>query len=166
MTPRKARIIAAIGQWFIRGILWTLRFRIDDRAGIMADPPMRPVIWAFWHNRLFIIPYIFEHFTTNRRGAAMTSASKDGEMLAAILLRFGVQPIRGSSSRRGAIAWREMRRAADTGHHIGVTPDGPRGPRYHVNPGLILLAQKTRVPIMPVHIAGSMVMRAKFIAAT
>lgn len=161
MTPRKARIIAAIGQWFIRGILWTLRFRIDDRAGIMAEPPMRPVIWAFWHNRLFIIPYIFEHFTTNRRGAAMTSASKDGEMLAAILNCFGVEAIRGSSSRRGAVAWRELRRAAEAGYEVAITPDGPRGPRYQVGPGLVLLAQRTGIPLMPVHVSYSRCLRLK-----
>ena len=161
MTPRRARLIAAVGQWFIRAILVTLRFRIVDRAGIMAEPPAPPMLWAFWHNRLFIIPYLFEHFTENRRGAALTSASKDGELLAAILACFGVEAIRGSSSRRGASAWRELRRAAQAGFEVAITPDGPRGPRYHVGPGLVLLAQKTQVPIMPVRVNYSHCLRLK-----
>lgn len=161
MTPRKAALIAAVGQWLIRAILCTLRFRIVDRAGLMAQPPIPPVLWAFWHNRLFVVPYLFEHFTTNRPGAALTSASKDGELLAAILTRFGVRPIRGSSSRRGAVAWREMRRAVDGGSDVAITPDGPRGPRYRVNPGLVLLAQKTHVPVMPVRVVYSRSLRLK-----
>src|SRR5258707_9414171 len=87
MTPRKAAFIAGVGQWFIRAILCTLRFRIVDRAGILAQPPILPGLWVFWHNRLFVVPYIFERFVRARPGAALTSASKDGELLAAILAR-------------------------------------------------------------------------------
>lgn len=152
MTPRKARLIAAAGQWLIRAILVTLRFRIVDHAGVTRQPAIPPVLWTFWHNRLFVVPYLAERFAPGRRGAALTSASKDGELLAAILKCFGVDAIRGSSSRRGAVAWREMRRALENGLYVAVTPDGPRGPRYSLNPGLLLLAQKTGVPVMPVRI--------------
>lgn len=153
MTPRQARIAAAIGQWLLRAILVTLRFRIDDRADFLRTSPAHPpVIWAFWHNRLFVIPYLFQKIIRTRPGAALTSASKDGEILAAILRCFDIRAIRGSSSRRGFTAWREMKRALDDGLDIGITPDGPRGPRYHVNPGLLLLAQKTGIPIMPARI--------------
>ena len=161
MTPRKAAFIAGVGQWLLRAILCTLRFRIVDRAGILAQPPIPPVLWVFWHNRLFVVPYIFERFVRARPGAALTSASKDGELLAAILARFGGRAIRGSSSRRGAIAWREMRRAVDEGTDVFVTPDGPRGPRYRVNPGIVLLAQKTRAPVMPVRVTYSRCLRLK-----
>src|SRR6478609_6546272 len=126
MTPRKAALIAGVGQWLIRAILCTLRFRIVDRAGILVQPPIPPVLWVFWHNRLFVVPYVFERFVRGRPGAALTSASKDGEVLAAFLACFGGRAIRGSSSRRGAIAWREMRRAVDEGTDVFVTPDGPR----------------------------------------
>ncbi|MEO8353433.1 MAG: lysophospholipid acyltransferase family protein [Chthoniobacteraceae bacterium] len=155
MTPRQARLAAGIGQWFLRAILVTLRFRIDDRAGLLRQPPRRAVVWAFWHNRLFVVPYLFQHFVRTRSGAALTSASKDGEVLAAVLERFGIQPIRGSSSRRGVPAWREMKRTIEAGIDVAVTPDGPRGPRYHINPGLLLLAQRTDAPIMPVRVTYS-----------
>lgn len=152
MTPRQARLVAGVGQWFLRSILVTLRFHIDDRAGLLRQPTRPAVVWAFWHNRLFVIPYLFQHFIRTRTGAALTSASKDGEVLAAVLERFGVQSIRGSSSRRGVPAWREMKRAIDAGIDVAVTPDGPRGPRYHINPGLLLLAQRTDAPIMPARV--------------
>ena len=161
MTPRKASLIAAAGQWLIRAILVTLRFRITDRAGVTRRPAIPPVLWTFWHNRLFVVPYLSEHFAPFRRGVALTSASKDGELLAALLNCFGVGAIRGSSSRRGAVAWREMRRAVEDGCYVAVTPDGPRGPRYSLNPGLLLLAQKTGAPVMPVRIRYSRALELK-----
>lgn len=161
MTPRKARLIAAAGQWLIRAILVTLRFKIVDHAGMTRQPAIRPVLWTFWHNRLFVVPYLFERFVQGRRGTALTSASKDGELLAAMLKCFGVAAIRGSSSRRGAVAWREMRRAVEDGWYVAVTPDGPRGPRYSLNPGLLLLAQKTGTPVMPVRIRYSRALELK-----
>lgn len=151
MTPRRARLIAVCAQWLVRALLATLRFHVEDRAGV-TKPGGTPVLWAFWHNRLLIMPHLFERFTSGRPSAALTSASKDGELLAAFLACFGVGAIRGSSSRRGALAWRELRRAVEAGLYVGITPDGPRGPRYHLNPGLLLLAQKTGTPVLPTRI--------------
>ena len=85
-----------------------------------------------------------------RKLAALVSASKDGALLAAILARFGVQQVRGSSSRRGPQALLELTSRAETGYDLAVTPDGPRGPRYVVQNGVIALAQVTGSPIIPV----------------
>ena len=148
----KARVLAALGSCVMRGLLVTLRFRFTDHARIMATPPEKPLLWAFWHNRLFVVPYVFEHFFPGRRGAALTSASKDGEVLAAFLNRFGVRAVRGSSSRGGAKALVEMKRAIDDGYIMGITPDGPRGPRYRLNPGVVKLAQVTGGFVLPVRI--------------
>ena len=153
MTPeRKARLLGTIGSWLTRALLITLRFRFEDRARIMATPPEKPLLWAFWHNRLFVMPYVFEHFFPGRPGAALTSASKDGEILAAFLNRFSVRAIRGSSSRGGARALVEMKRAIEEGFIMGITPDGPRGPRYYLNPGVVKLAQVTGGFVLPVRI--------------
>ena len=148
----KARLLAAIGSRLMRALLVTLRFRFEDRARVMATPPEKPLLWAFWHNRLFVMPYVFEHFFPGRPGAALTSASKDGEILAAFVGCFGVRAIRGSSSRGGARALVEMKRAIEDGFIMGITPDGPRGPRYHLNPGVVKLAQVTGGFVLPVHI--------------
>jgi lysophospholipid acyltransferase (LPLAT)-like uncharacterized protein len=81
--------------------------------------------------------------------AALISASKDGAFLAAILQDFGVEPVRGSSSRRGAQALLELSSWAARGYDLAVTPDGPRGPRYVVQDGVMALAQVTGLPIIP-----------------
>jgi lysophospholipid acyltransferase (LPLAT)-like uncharacterized protein len=81
--------------------------------------------------------------------AAIVSASKDGGFLTAILERFGVQPVRGSSSRRGPQAMRELITWAEQGWDLAITPDGPRGPRYKIQQGVMSLAQLTGRPILP-----------------
>jgi hypothetical protein len=81
--------------------------------------------------------------------AAMVSASKDGGFLAAILECFGVEPVRGSSSRRGPQALLELTTWAERGYDLAITPDGPRGPRYEFHEGAMSLAQVTGLPIIP-----------------
>jgi lysophospholipid acyltransferase (LPLAT)-like uncharacterized protein len=81
--------------------------------------------------------------------AAMVSASKDGAFLASILECFKVQPVRGSSSRRGPQALLELTTWAERGYDLAITPDGPRGPRYVVQEGVMSLAQLTGLPIVP-----------------
>jgi lysophospholipid acyltransferase (LPLAT)-like uncharacterized protein len=81
--------------------------------------------------------------------AAMVSASRDGGFLAAILDCFKVQPVRGSSSRRGPQALLELTTWAERGYDLAITPDGPRGPRYVVQEGIMSLAQITGLPIIP-----------------
>jgi lysophospholipid acyltransferase (LPLAT)-like uncharacterized protein len=84
------------------------------------------------------------------RLAAMVSASKDGGVVARILEHFDVQPVRGSSSRRGPQALLELTTWAERGYDLAITPDGPRGPCYVVQPGAISLAQLTGRSIVPV----------------
>jgi lysophospholipid acyltransferase (LPLAT)-like uncharacterized protein len=81
---------------------------------------------------------------------ALVSASRDGGLLARVLELFGVTPVRGSSSRRGAQALREMVAWGERGHDLAITPDGPRGPRYVVQEGVISTARLTGLPIVPV----------------
>lgn len=79
----------------------------------------------------------------------MVSASKDGGFLAAILENFRVEPVRGSSSRRGPQALLELTTWAERAYDLAITPDGPRGPRYEVQEGTMSLAQVTGLPIIP-----------------
>ena len=80
----------------------------------------------------------------------MVSASRDGGLLARVLEYFGVEPVRGSSSRRGPQALRELVSWSERGYDLAITPDGPRGPCYEVQEGVISAAQLTRLPIVPV----------------
>lgn len=140
--------------WLMQPVLATLRFRIRDDAGIMGQSGPPP-IWTFWHNRLFVMPHFIHHYCPQWRGAGLTSASKDGEILAAFLQRYGIRAVRGSSSRRGAVALLELRRLAAENYVVAITPDGPRGPRYRLHPGIITLAQTTGLPVLPIHVAYS-----------
>ncbi len=131
----------------------TLRWRIDDGPGLLAQTPDRSCIFAFWHNRIFLMPYLFRKYWHTRRRdrvAVLVSASKDGEKLARVLSKFNLICVRGSSSRRGKEAVRELIHLVDEGYDAGITPDGPRGPKYQCHDGVISLAQFTQAPIIPV----------------
>ncbi|MEO5803534.1 MAG: lysophospholipid acyltransferase family protein [Verrucomicrobiota bacterium] len=113
-----------------------------------------PMIFCVWHNRLALSMVAYSHFGKaiwpSAGLAAMISASKDGGLLASVLKKFGVQAVRGSSSRRGRQALLESTTWMEKGFHIAITPDGPRGPRYRVQDGVLALAQVTGAPIVPV----------------
>jgi hypothetical protein len=146
----KAKLIAVVGAWIVKTLCFTLRFRIHDPSGFLKMPASVRMTGIFWHNRLFIIPWFFTRYMRPRVSTALTSASKDGEILAAFLARFGISAVRGSSSRRGLVAMLEMKRAAEKGYDVAITPDGPRGPRYRLNPGVITLAQKADIHVLPI----------------
>jgi hypothetical protein len=139
----------------IRGLGATLRFRFPDGAGDrFGRPGKERLIFAVWHNRLAMALMVYnQHFRRRDPGrhmAAIVSASRDGGLLAHILQLFGVHPVRGSTSRRGPQALRELTTCAEQGFDLAVTPDGPRGPRYAVQDGVISMSQLTGLPILPV----------------
>jgi lysophospholipid acyltransferase (LPLAT)-like uncharacterized protein len=131
-----------------RFVTSSLRCHWRDHSGLADAPDGRPVIFCLWHNRLAISMIV--HRRHPRKLAALVSASKDGALLAAVLGRFGVEQIRGSTSRRGPQALLELSSHAKKGYDLAVTPDGPKGPRYVVQLGVIALAQVTGLPIIPV----------------
>jgi lysophospholipid acyltransferase (LPLAT)-like uncharacterized protein len=82
----------------------------------------------------------------------LTSASHDGAALATAMGVFGIGSVRGSSSRRGVAALVGMRKALREGIDVCVTPDGPRGPRYMIQAGLVKLAETSAAPVIPIHV--------------
>jgi lysophospholipid acyltransferase (LPLAT)-like uncharacterized protein len=131
----------------------TLRWRIDDALGLLAQTPERSCIFVFWHNRIFLMPHLFRKYWHKRRRdrvAVLVSASKDGEKLTRVLSKFNLICVRGSSSRRGKEALRELTHLVKDGYDVGITPDGPRGPKYRCHDGAISLAQLTQAPIIPI----------------
>ncbi len=147
------RLVALFIYLFERALAATLRVRWEDRAGLATGTLQGPVIFCLWHNRLALSMFIWRTYVRRHHGcnglAALISASKDGALLAATLEQFGIQPVRGSSSRRGAQALVELTSSLERGLHAAITPDGPRGPRYQVQPGVAALAQLTGVSIVP-----------------
>lgn len=136
----------------LRMLRFTWRVYFSDPHGIMEAGRDRPLIFCAWHNRLaYVMIAIREDIQpkTGRRLAAMVSASRDGAFLVEILRAFDVEPVRGSTSRRGRQALLELSRQVKAGRHLGITPDGPRGPCYEIQDGILSLAQLTGLPIVP-----------------
>ena len=141
----------ALGAIALRVLAGTLRVRREEAAVAPLWAARAPLIYAMWHGRLLLLPYLYGH-----RGAhVLTSRSRDGELVARWIRRFGLVPVRGSSSRGGADAVRLLARAIQAGREVVVVPDGPRGPREVLKPGVIALARLSGAPIVPTAVGAS-----------
>jgi lysophospholipid acyltransferase (LPLAT)-like uncharacterized protein len=146
-----ARWLIAFGFRLLQVWARTLRFEIDDRAGVIGQLVGKNYIAALWHNRLLLISFALKKFLPQRAGAGLISASRDGDLVADLTRRFGFEVVRGSSSRLGASAILELSNMLARGRDILITPDGPRGPAYELGPGIVFLAQKTGAEVVPVN---------------
>jgi hypothetical protein len=157
----RARWLVAFGYRLLKIWARTLRFEIDDRAGVIGTPPNDRYIGALWHNRLLLFPFVLKRYLPERRGAALISASRDGAMLADLIERFDFEVVRGSSSRQGASAIRQLAEVIASGRDVVITPDGPRGPAYELGQGIIYLAQQSGAEVVPVNMEYSRCWRVK-----
>jgi lysophospholipid acyltransferase (LPLAT)-like uncharacterized protein len=114
-----------------------------DRS--LASKPKPGCMIALWHGRMLL----GVDFGRARDWAVLVSPSADGEISERMLRAFGYRVIRGSSSRGGARAVREMVGELERGSVIALTPDGPRGPRHAMNPGLAWMSRATGFPVVP-----------------
>ena len=161
---RSGIVIPHAPKWHQRLVAWliwsavsaieaTIRYRVNDPHGFLQRKDLKQAIYCVWHNRLALCVKIYFLFSRRHNSApgvaGLVSASRDGALLSAIFHRFGVEPVRGSSSRRGAQALLELSSWAQRGYDLALTPDGPRGPRYVVADGAITLAQITGLPLVP-----------------
>ena len=103
------------------------------------------VIYAFWHEGLLVATYVFRHQDIR----VLVSQHQDGEYISQAIERMGYATIRGSSTRGGARALFRMAAAGSAGHDLGVTVDGPRGPRHQVKAGIIYMAARSGLPMLP-----------------
>ena len=145
-------LIPQLLYFFIRLLGSTLRIGVEDRAGIVKGTLKKPVIIIMWHNRILVAPYMYRRVVPDRKASVLTSASKDGEILSQVIQRFHIGVVRGSSSRRGAVAMREMIAVLESGADMTITPDGPRGPVYQFGPGALKLAELTGAALLPYRI--------------
>lgn len=158
VVPKAARWYQRLGAFIVfislRALLATVRCRLRAPSEFFAPGAPAPVIFCLWHNRLASCTRVLEQFRRPHNSgagmAALVSASRDGAFLAGILEWFGVQPVRGSTSRRGPQALLELTTWAERGYDLTITPDGPRGPCYQIQNGITSLAQVTGLPIVPV----------------
>ena len=132
----------------INGIMATCKIKIKGSELIEElREKGTPIIYAYWHRHIFFNVYRFKG--TGAR--PLISLSNDGELVAQIALEFGMNPVRGSSSRGGARAFIELLNSLkDERSEILITADGPKGPLRQVKDGTIVLAQKTGSVIVPI----------------
>lgn len=140
-------LVPPIASAFIRALHATLRIRHVDLDRIESlNQRKQNYIIAFWHSHLLMM--IFAAFS--RPIHAMISKHRDGELIARTMERFGAYAVRGSTTRGGALALKGLIRAGRDGAIVGITPDGPKGPRHRVQAGVIHLAQASQLSIVPI----------------
>ncbi len=133
--------------WYTLLLGWTTKiywFKTDEAKQL--EDSGAGIIYAAWHNQQLFLLYPYKY----QKIAALISQSSDGEYIARVLPHFGMIAVRGSTSRGGARAIIKLMQAARKGYRPMLTPDGPRGPIYTVQPGILFLAKKLGWPIIPV----------------
>jgi lysophospholipid acyltransferase (LPLAT)-like uncharacterized protein len=129
------------------------RIKIDDPDNLRFSKG--GIIGLAWHNRLFFFPAIMPA-SSRKRTAAVVSASRDGQYIADLISMFGIRSLRGSSSRRGVNALLDsVKVMREENLNVVFTPDGPRGPKYKMKPGPVMLASLTGAPVCPLSINAS-----------
>jgi lysophospholipid acyltransferase (LPLAT)-like uncharacterized protein len=150
MKIRKPWLIKATAfsaAWAIRLWIGTLRFRYRPLGRTFEPWDLRPeerYLYAFWHENM-LMPA--EHYARNDLGI-LISQHADGQLIAEVCRHLRFRIVRGSTARDGVRAVRQLMRMG-RGFHLAITPDGPRGPRRQVQAGIVYLAAKTGLPIVP-----------------
>jgi len=139
-----------VGTPLVRMLLGSLRVDVtgaEERQAALDE--FGSIVFCAWHNQLLYPVY----HGRRTKGAVVISQHADGELIARVAKRLGPGVVRGSTTRGGARALVQLVRLARNGESIGMTPDGPRGPRYVAQPGVVYIAQKAQVPVVPIGFA-------------
>ncbi len=148
----KLSVAPPLGAAVIRALAASIR--MERRGAEVMDEYYRhgrSMIFAFWHSRQLMMPVAYR----GRQIHVLISRHRDGEIIARIISRFGFRAVRGSTTRGGVPALRELIRVGRQGHDVCVTPDGPKGPAQVAQAGVVELAKATGLPIVPVTFACS-----------
>ena len=141
----KWRIIGTLLKLFIDALFGTTRIETFGFDKVRRLYDHKEGIAAFWHSRILLFSYLFKGW----KATILVSASNDGEYVARVIKKQGHEPVRGSTSRGGLRAAGYMIRRLNQGKRGVVIPDGPQGPRFRVQAGVLTLAKKTGLPIVP-----------------
>jgi lysophospholipid acyltransferase (LPLAT)-like uncharacterized protein len=140
-------LVSIMGPLLILLLGKTLRIKWMDEENL-KDIQVKngKVLYACWHGRMLILSYSHRR----RKIQVLISQHRDGEIIARIIQRLGFGTVRGSTTHGGFKAILQMANKANQGYDIAITPDGPRGPIFKVQPGTAYIAQRGEVPIIPI----------------
>ena len=142
-----------LAYWTIKILGKTIRFEVVNpeipRSFLEKGTP---AIGAFWHGRLLMMPFAYY---PGRKLSFLVSPHRDGQVVGKAIQRFGFQAILGSTTRKGFTAFKNMLKVHESGADIAITPDGPSGPRYRVQIGVVELARLTGRPVVPITFSAS-----------
>ncbi|PLX96949.1 MAG: hypothetical protein C0622_13865 [Desulfuromonas sp.] len=148
------RVLVAIAPWLAAKII-RLLYRLLKIDILGLETPQRfwdqgeQLIFVLWHDELLMMPAAYPGPGVN----VLISASKDGELISRTIKYFGMKSVRGSSSRGGKAAFRELLALSKQPYDLVMTPDGPRGPRHELKEGVLQLARLSGRPVIPVTFA-------------
>jgi len=141
------RVLCFVGSLYIRLVYATSRWQVvrGETPAAFWDAG-KPFILAFWHGRLLMMPYCWRN---GRPIRMLISEHRDGRLIADTVAHFGIDTVAGSSTRGGAGALKRMVGTLKEGGYVGITPDGPRGPRMRASEGVAAVARLSGVPVIP-----------------
>ncbi len=153
---RENRLVLRVIPWVAAGLMRCMHrllrvFHINSAYPECCWAKGKQIIIAFWHGRLLMMPFLYP----DQPRTILISQHRDGEYISRIATILGSRVIRGSATRGGVRAFRQMIRALKEGFNLVITPDGPKGPRAQVKSGVIEVAKLTGAPIVPVSFSAS-----------
>ena len=153
-TPQAQIMLASLLGWYLAFALRTTRWTLDGQEHFRPHGAGAPAVFAFWHEFLPLTPalsLIARKLPYYRPVPIHTLVSqhRDGRFIGAVVQRFGIRPVLGSSTRGGVAGLRNLLAVLRQGDLIGITPDGPRGPRREAAAGVAQLAALSGVPVVP-----------------
>ena len=145
-TQRGISATVFLSSMILRLLLLSVRWQYFNRS--KSDLPFdRPVIFINWHSRLLAMPKVL---SKHSRTSYIISPSYDGQLIAGTVAPLGISTIWGSRSKKAISGYRAMMRHLKSGGHIGITPDGPRGPARQAAMGALMLAKSSGAPLVPI----------------
>jgi len=157
-VDRRVEWLSRLGVLLVRLLGWTWRIRVSHDEDVRRlRSAGQPIVFMLWHGQL--LPLLYQH--RNERVVVLISEHGDGEIIARIAQRLGYETVRGSTSRGAARALLGLARIIEEGRDLAITPDGPRGPAKSLAPGALIVAHRTRAPLIAAAVTVSRAWRLK-----
>ncbi len=137
-------IVPFVGMLLMRFIYATNK----KRFYLCEDITDEPIIFAFWHGDLLMQPYMYYQFRKIPKANVLISNHFDGALISKTMKYFKLGTIAGSTNRNGAKVLIQAIKTLNNGYDIGITPDGPKGPRHSISDGIVAMAQKTKTKVI------------------